>query len=269
MPSHQPTAGIPLTAAEALILLEPNKVQGQTALKLTLLELLAHRLLTVHRQEQWGFLGMCRKVDLLQCAPDAAQRGPARSHVQAVLRTLSAARASRRVPMKQVIAAMRKAFGADLAGYQRRYIVPELVVRGLLEAYRTKSLWVFWRTHYRHTPVGETARRQLGEQLTNARALPALLDIDPAQAAAIAVTLGSTLLLAEELRSHYAQLSRALREFPGDSFSTTGSDTSFDCDTLSAVESGWEAFDTGFDTADGGDGGEGSDGGDGGDGGGE
>ena len=50
---HSP-ADASLTAAEALILLEPNKAQGKTALKLTLLELLAQRLLTVHRQDRAG-----------------------------------------------------------------------------------------------------------------------------------------------------------------------------------------------------------------------
>src|SRR5262247_2485204 len=118
MASPPPAAHLPLTAAEALILLEPTKAQGKAALKLTLLELLAQRLLTVYRQERRGFLGRRRNIDLLQCTPEATQRVPPRAHVRAVLRALSTAGGSRGIPMKRVVTAMRKAFGADLAGYQ-------------------------------------------------------------------------------------------------------------------------------------------------------
>lgn len=261
MPPHLSAADAPLTAAEALILLEPNKAQGKAALKLTLLELLAQRRLTVHRQDRAGFWGIRRTIDLLQCVPEATQQVPMRSHVREVLRVLRAAEASRGMPMKQVVAAMCQAFGTNLSGYQTRHLVPELVARGLLEAYQTQIFWVSWRTRYRCTPAGEAARSHLEGQLTQARVLPALLDTDPAQAAAVVVTLGSTLLLVEELRSHYAQLSQALRMYRVDSSSAIEFDLNVDFNAWSALDSGWEAFDAGFDTADGGNGGNGGNGG--------
>lgn len=49
----------------------------------------------------------------------------------------------------------------DEALGMRPYRVPELVERGLLEAYQTQRFWVFWRTRYQCTPVGEAAQRQL------------------------------------------------------------------------------------------------------------
>ena len=82
MPSRSSTADAPLTAAEALILLEPNKAQGKAALKLTLLEMLAQRRLTVKRQDPTGFWRIRRSIDLLQCAPEASQRVPIRPHVR-------------------------------------------------------------------------------------------------------------------------------------------------------------------------------------------
>jgi hypothetical protein len=220
-------ADAPLTAAEALLLLEPNEAQGKAALKLTLLELLAQRRLTVHRQDRAGFLGIRRTIDLLECAPEAAQQVPVRSHVREVLGVLRAAGASTGMPMKQVVAAMREAFGTDLSGYQTRHLVPELVARGLLEAYQTEIFWVFSETRYRCTPAGEAARSQL------------------------------ELLLVGELPSHYAQLSQALRMYRADSGSAIESDLNVDFDASSAGDGGWEAFDAGFDTADGGNGGNG------------
>lgn len=71
------------------------------------------------------------------------------------------------------------------------------------------------------------------------------------------VTLGSTLLLVEALRAHYTQLSRALHAYRGDSGSALDFDLNIDCAAWRVLDSGWEASDTGFDTAAGGDGGNG------------
>jgi len=255
MPSYPSIADASLTAAEALILLEPNKAQGKTALKLTLLELLAQRLLTVHRQDRAGVWGIPRNVDLLQCAPGASEPVSMRSHVRNVLHVLRIAGASRGIPMKQVVTAIREEFGTNLSGFQTRHLVPELVARGLLAAYQRQIFRVFRRTRYRCTPSGEAARSQLEGQLAQARVLPALLDTDPAQAAAVVITLGSTVLLVEELRSHYAKLAQALGMYRVNSASAIEFD--FDFEAWGAVDSGWEASDAGFDTGDGDGGGNG------------
>src|SRR5262245_57021213 len=105
MPSRSSTADAPLSAAEALILLEPNKAQGKAALKLTLLEMLAQRRLTVKRQDRTGFW-RSRTIDLLQCAPEASQLVPLRPHVREVLHVLRIAGASTGISMKQVAIAM-------------------------------------------------------------------------------------------------------------------------------------------------------------------
>jgi hypothetical protein len=266
-----------LTVAEALILREPNKQQGRAALKLTLIDLLARQALILRREERKGLVGRFLKRDYVQLAADAAQRAPDRPHVRAVLNALNAAEARRGATIGQLVAKARKRFGADLSGFQTNYVLPALVGRGLLEVYKARVLLLFSSTRYRHTPEGTAMLRQIEEQIAQARMIPDFLDRDPAQAAALALALGSTLLLVDELKPQYSRLTAALRERAADSggtgddlWRTVTSPADFDApfdfnpDAFDALDGGMDAFDSGFDAAD-----SGGDGGDGGDGGGE
>lgn len=272
----------PLTAAEALVLRDPNKAQGREALKLTLMELLARRAVHLRQEERKGFLGRVQRTGYVQLAPDARERAPRRAHVQAVLDAVAAAGSAGGATMAQLVAQARKVFGADLSGYQARYVRPALVELGLLEERKEKSLLVFSVTRYRHTPAGEAALRRVEDQVAQARSLPAYLDSDPARAAALALGLGSTILLLDEMKPHYARLSQAIREragagdsgyvpvstfddsserpldldsFDGGGFSEGGFD--FDLGAFDALDSSLDAFDSSFDSSvdSGGDGG--------------
>jgi hypothetical protein len=259
----------PLTVAESLILREPNKQQGRTALKLTLIDLLARRAIIQRRGKHTGFLARLLKVELVQLAPDAAQRAPDRPHVRAVLDALAAVSTRHGATMGQIVAQVRKTFGTDLSRFQTRYVLPALVERGLLEPYRSRVLLVFSATRYRHTPAGAAALHQIEQQIAQARAIPAFLDSDPEQAAVLALTLGSTLLLVDEIKPYYARLSAALQQRGAEAVdggdvaaSDFGASFGFDLDAFGALDSSLDAFDSSFDAADsggddgGGDGGE-------------
>jgi hypothetical protein len=272
--SNHPAAQ--LTVAEALVLREPNKQQGRAALKLTLMDLLTRGALVQRREQRKGLLGRFLKTEYLQLAPDAAQRAPDRPHVRAVLDALATVGAANGATIGQIVAQARKSFGTDLSRFQTKHVLPALIERGLLEAYKARVLLLFSATRYRHTPAGAAALREVEERIAQARAIPDFLDRDPAQAAALALALGSTLLLVDELKPQYSRLSAALRERAADS-TGTGDDLSgigaspadfdagfdFSLDGFDALDGGLDAFDSGFDAADsGGDGGDG--GGDGG-----
>lgn len=277
---------MPLTAPEALILLNPNQPQGREALKLALTELLARRIITLRQEQRSGFLGSVQNTDLLQAAPDASQRLAGETPLQAALNLLTP---GIEMEMSQVVQQAHQAFGADLSGFQKQVILPALVQRGLLETCTQKVLWVIPVTRYCHTTNGTITKERLENQMAQAQLLPEMLDSNPAEAAALVFGLGSAALLVSEVRAQSARLSQALREHPsgadGTFFfpaSSTGNaealadgktnpanfdDGRFDFQfDLDAFDSSLDSFDSSFDSSadTGGDGG-----GDGGGGGGE
>jgi hypothetical protein len=72
----QPPAVTPsdLSVAEALVLQEPNSALGRSALELTMMDLLARRVLTLAHVKTKGRFGMTRKTDQVIVAPDAARQ---------------------------------------------------------------------------------------------------------------------------------------------------------------------------------------------------
>ena len=290
-----------LTAAEALVLQNPHKAQGRAALKLTMMELLARRVLSLRPEEKRGLLGRTRKTEYLRLDPNAA-RFAQYPHVRAVVEVIAGAGKPGTEPtMQEVVANARKTFGTDLARYQSAYVIPALEQRGLVEATRHKVLGVFPSTRYQRTTEGDVALQQLESNMDAARRIPPMLDNgNPQEIAALVAGLGASLLLVDELRPHYRRLSHTLR--PGatndggdasfvPAIGTDGGDerelesqdgssdvdTSFDAfdfgdmsfDSFDALDTSLDAFDSSFDSsADSGGGDGGGDGG-GGDGGGD
>lgn len=247
------------------------------------MELLARKLITLRHEEQRLSFGRTRKTDYLQISPDAQARVAGSPAFQAALAAVAQARtkgADAMIP--QVVQQARKSFGTDLGKFQSEQIIPALTSRGLIEQYTKKRLGLFNTTRYRPTAAGEALRQEITGHLNQARALPSMVDHDPASAAALIVTLGSAVLLVDELKPHYGRISQALNAGQAggdvdvdsfdsfdsgnssfDGFDAIGDSFDFDLSAFDALDSSLDAFDSSFDSAD-----SGSDGGDGGDGGG-
>jgi hypothetical protein len=274
-----------LTAAEALVLQNPQLAQGRAALKVTMMELLARRILTMRHDERKGMFGRNQRTDYLVLASNAAQLTPQAAHIRAVVNMLRAADASGQgAAMTTVLAQARKTFGADLSAFQNKHVLPMLIERGLVEPYQAKRLGIFSTTKYRPTTQGDIVRQQLAMHLEQARALPNVIERDPMQAAVLVATLGSSVLLVDELKPFYSRLSQAMRtaanDAGGDVLVVDNDDNiedsstldshdfggfDFDFDAFDSLDSSQDAFDSSFDSSSdsgsdgGGDGGGGSD----------
>lgn len=257
---------ISLSPAEALLLLKPNRTSGLRTVRVTLLSLLVKGILRIEEQDKAG-LFRNRKIPHLRVVAPAAPSPP---HVAALIEVVQAAQADGGA-IRDVVKRATKAFGAGCALYNTRFIGPALIEKGLLEERRI----VFLRS-YHATPAGEAERSRIEDDIDRARQLPKLLTTDPAEAAALALALGGTLLLVDDLSKHYRQLGEAMRAGCGDSGSDAGGDggsfdtggfsggfdlASFDLGSLDAgafdaLDSSIASFDSGFSDA-GGDGGGG------------
>ena len=70
---------------------------------------------------------------------------------------------------------------------------------------------MFSRTRYHRTRSGDALKPQIDTLFTRAREIPSYLDEDPAQAAAVAATLGGLIFLMPELRPHFTDIAHAMR----------------------------------------------------------
>ncbi len=281
----------PLSPAESLVLLNPNRATAREAVKVTLLSLVAQGLLRIEEGQQKRFFGM-RKVVYLRPTDRRVPSLPA--HMASLLDCVRAAQPLGGM-MYHVVNQARRTYGAQLQRFTRQFIKPALTARGLLEE---RKILLF--PTYRLTQAGAAERSRIESDVARAGTIPDLLKSDPAEAAAIALAVGSTILLVPTLRSHYRQLSQAMqRHDAGDNAAADGSwsvdgnssadlhhhapdcsnfdhatfeslDVSgFDAGAFDALDTGMASFDSGFDASAGGDGGGGDGGGDGGGGGGD
>ena len=271
---------LPLSAVEALVLLKP-RAQGRDALKLAMMTLIAQGAVEIVEARR-RVLGFQRRVTELR------RRGSQPTPFPGAFRLLDLI-GSAGCPMPEFVARVRRAYGTKLQGYIRHAVRPELLRRGLLVERRQPFLLFFARTRRELTEAGETERERIERAVGLAKEIPDFLDRDPAQAAAVAFSLGTAVLLVPELKGHYQRLAQAMRARTsdgggdGDGSPFLGSSTcprdqsgtvgdfdalnlaDFDAAVFDAFDTGFDAFDTGFDSADGGGGG----GGGGGNGGGE
>ena len=263
----------PLSPAEALLLLKPNRTPGSRTLRVTLLSLLVKGILRIEEEIKPGVF-RDRKVPHLRIAEGRSSALP--PHVAELVRIVRAAQAEGG-RIRDVVKRATAEFGANCGRYNSDFIIPLLIGRGLIEQRRV----VFVRT-WHATPAGEAERARIEADIERARQLPALLKSNPAEAAALALALGGTLLLVDDLRTHYRQLADAMRASGDDGGSSGGFDGaasgagdasggfdfgsfdfgSFDAGAFDALDAGIGSFDSGF--SDGGGGGDGGDGGGGG-----
>ena len=248
------------------MLLDPVFTKANEAIKVTLLSLLARRLVRSEERERPGLFGMKKATFLSTLAPLPPRSPP---H-EASLHRLVAQVQSVDGDMKAFFAAVNKAYWPNLSGFLTKFIMPSLMAKGLLDEKKRKAFGLFTQIRYVPTPAGATERAQIERRVAEARKLPHLLGVDPAQAATLALALGGTLLLVAELRPHYQSLGDAMRRHDGgggdsgggvDVPSVQGSHAEglggFESSAFSSLDSSMDGFSSVFDSSSGSDGGGG------------
>ncbi len=289
-----------LSPAESLFLLKPNRTPARETVKVTLLSLLALGLVRVEEKVAKRFIGT-RKTIYVRPTDAGGPGLPA--HAASLLDQVRAAQADTG-SMPDLVKRARQAYGSSLNGFNRDFIVPRLMSRGLIE----DCSFVFLR-RYKRTPAGDAEESRIAADIARARTIPELLHSNPAEAAAIVLAVGGTILLVNELRPFYRQISEVMRPPPSvdGSSDSSGGDASppfwnssepsaghsgtvpphdavqnldaasfgnldlsaFDAGAFDALDAGMASFDAGFDASVGDGGGGDGGGGDGGGGGGD
>jgi hypothetical protein len=283
-----------LSPAESLFLLKPNRTPACETVKVTLLALLAQGIVRLEEQITRRFIGT-RKTVYVRQTQRPVPALPA--HAVSLLDQVRAAQAGTG-SMPELVKCARQAYGSSLNGFNRDFIIPPLVSRGLIEKRR-----VLFLRHYKRTSAGDAEESRIAADIARARSIPELLQSNPAEVAALVLAVGGTILLVNELRPYYHQISEVMRP-PGtgaDYSDSSGGDASlplwnssdpgtahpgdamqgldaaslgsldlgaFDAGAFDALDAGMASFDAGYDASVG-DSGGGDGGGDAGGGGGD
>ena len=283
-----------LSPAESLFLLKPNRTPARETVKVTLLSLLAQGIVRLEEQVTKRFIGT-RKTVHVRLTQRPVPALPA--HAVSLLDQVRAAQADTG-SMSDVVKRARQAYGSSLNGFNRDFIIPLLRSRGLIEERR-----VLFLRHYKRTPAGDAEESRTAADITRARRIPELLRSNPAEVAALVLAVGGVILLVNELRPYYRQISEVMRPrdtgadysdssggnpslplwdssdpgtvHPGDAIQSLDAASfgsldlsAFGAGAFDALDAGMASFDAGFDASVG-DGGGGDGGGDGGGGGGD
>lgn len=254
-----------LSAPEGLVLMNP-RTSGREAVKLGLMELLAKRALIVQKAERKGLFG--KRQTRVKVASGSRLRKP---HMQMLHRALfSVVRLkwgeADGVTMRVLVKGLHKPFGANLQGFVSHYVRRDLIVNGLLEQKTKRFLGMIPYASYQLTAAGKKAHARLDQQMQQARTLPKLLASDPAQAAALAIALGGSVLLVEELRPYLEELAGVVRQYGaggegGDAGYGADEELTWelDAEALNALDAGMADLEASFDaaTSDGNNGGNG------------
>jgi hypothetical protein len=210
-----------LNPAESLVLLKPNRTPAREAVKVTLLSLLAQGLLRIEEKTEKRLFWS----KTVACVLPTGRFVPLPRHAASLMTVVRQAQPEGGV-MRHLVALARKTYGPQLEGFKTLFIMPALVDRGLIEEGRVLLLIRKWHL----TPSGAAEQSRIAHDIARARTIPALLGSNPAEAAAIALAVGGTILLVEELRPHYRQLSEAMRaQGAAGGDSDSGSSWSSDC----------------------------------------
>lgn len=195
-----------LTPAEAMVLLDPELKQGRNPFKVSLMWLLAQQHLKAQEVKRGWF---SRRTTRLFEGPRAG--APLPHDLQVVMDTVRDAGTGL---MDDIVKAARRRFGPNLLGFQNDHIRPGLIARGLITSRPKKMLMLFGQRRYRweQTPAGKALATHIKAKFEDARRIPGFLDKSPAQAAALAASLGGLILLLPELRPYLDDIATAMRE---------------------------------------------------------
>jgi hypothetical protein len=250
-----------LSATEAYVLLSLPRYDAVKALKTGFMGLIAQGVLRLEIENRPGLI-RTRHIPHLTVAPNLPEPlPPIADSLVKVART-----AEPQGLMKDVVRHGRRKYGNNLFAFARDNVCPALAQRGLAEKRRLRLLGLIPTSRYERTAAGDVERIRLQNALHEAKTIPRFLDKDPAQIVALVAAAGNAILLVEELRPFYDQLSRKLSgsDGGGNMFADTGgfaggsSVTNFDfshVDFSSFDAGGFASFDAGFSDGGGGDGG--------------
>lgn len=197
-----------LTPGEAMVLLDPDLKQGRNPFKVSLMWLLAQRHLKATEVRR-GLI-FKRKTTRFSKRREARGRLPADLQVvkSIVLKTGTGM-------MDDVVKAATERFGAGLLGFQNEYLYPALERRRLIHRTQKQQLLFFKRECWAHTPAGKALATRVEALFEDARRIPEFLDRSPAQAAALAASLGGLILLVPELRPYLNDIATVMRQPTG------------------------------------------------------
>jgi hypothetical protein len=155
-----------LSAAEAQVLLKPNRAAAGEAVKVTLLSLLAQGLVRIEEETKKGRFRV-RKTVFIRPTDRTARALP--PHAVSLLENVRAAQAATG-SMQDLVAQVRRAYGSGLEGFKKRFILPALESRGLIQ--KGRVLWIF--PNYRLTPAGMAEKSRIESDIARARTIPGL-----------------------------------------------------------------------------------------------
>jgi hypothetical protein len=164
---------IPLSPAESLLLFN-NGYSSRQALKVTLLELIARKILRVEtRQEQRVF----RKeaVQYLRVLVHHVPDAPA--HVASLLDTLKAAQPGGGIALDAVTKLLRNRYGNKVDMFKDDLLLPALVARGLMAEQRSGLFWLGKRLQL--TGAGAAEHKRIAAAVGKARQIVELLKTGP------------------------------------------------------------------------------------------
>jgi hypothetical protein len=193
-----------LSPAEALVLLKPNRPADLESVKVTLLWLSAQGLLRIEEETKRTFLGSKRIVWVQPTGRECAALWPEAASVMAVVSEAHACGGMLEYLAKRA----RPTYGNEFTGFLSQFIMPSLARRELLE--ERLVLRLFPKTYLTHAGTAEKTR--IAADIAQALTVPALQSGDPAEAAAVALTVGGSVLPVEELQHHYRQFSQVIRK---------------------------------------------------------
>jgi hypothetical protein len=241
-----------LNPAEARLLLRPNLTTGFETIKLTLTWMLMGGYLRLDQEDRPGLL-LSRKVAVIRPTDKPPPAEP-----RAIAALLEVVRAAQPLGgrVQDVAKVAKGTFGVNAAGFNKGFVLPGLIERGLLEV---RKFLVF--KSIAHTDAGNREMERIKGELAQAKDIPALMQSDPKQAAARTAALGGLILLVPALAPHYAPLGVLMNQYnlgtpdyAGALESSGGFHLgSFDAGSLDTLSAGMGSFDAGF--SDGGGGG--------------
>ena len=197
---------IPLSPAESLLLFN-NGYSSRQALKVTLLELIARKILRVETRQEHGVFRK-EAVQYLRVLVHHVPDAPA--HVASLLDTLKAAQPGGGIALDTVTKLLLNRYGDKVNLFKDDLLLPALVSRGLMAEQRFGLFWLGKRLQL--TRAGEAEHKRIEAAVGKARQIVELLKTAPARAAVVALEVGQAILLLDRLSFELRDLGEAIRK---------------------------------------------------------
>jgi hypothetical protein len=198
-----------LSAAEHVALLDPNRDQGRQALKLAVMELVVRGVFRLS-------VASDGKTSVLAVGQQAIPtENLLLRQVEVALRLL-VAQGQQQLPLVLRQLQQQPAFGQGFTIFWRNSVRTGLLRQQLLRTVDKKVLLLFRTTHHEHTTTGLALKQQLEQQLAATRT--AVQQTNGAEMAALALTLGTAVLLLPELWLQLEALRGELRRLEAEGY---------------------------------------------------